>query len=121
MKHLKFTRAGVFLFLLNVVGCTKQSERVGSFEVPSITYTLSQFTNFQQFQGKLMGKSTGIYTDKLSDSTNFYFNIFLEKTNGDKFFVRENPASHHFFQVVNTLEDGQSYTFPQKLTDQIKQ
>ena len=90
---------------------------VGTFETPMPLYNITEFTNFPSFEAKVFDMDIGNYLEKHSGKTNFYFMIFLEKTNGDQFTVLDTSTSQEMFQVVNSLEKDRSYTFPDALVN----
>lgn len=113
------------LFLTIIVsfaalGCSRnQNNQDDIFSVSLTNYPMTEFATFQPFQAIMAEKQVGIYIDKHSGKTNFYFTIVLEKTNGQRFVVFENPASLQFFQLANSLEKGSNYAFPNSLISNV--
>ena len=119
--NTKLASLWIFTVLIFTGSCGKHSDQASEhgdpFVVPMTAYPISKFTNFPSFQGKLLNKHIGSYLEKNSGKTNYFFTIFLEKTNGDQFAVSDNPAPQDMFQVVNSLEKNHSYSFPDVLTN----
>ncbi len=105
--------------------CSKRSDSTSESEdqllVPLTDYHISQFTNFQSFEAQIVNKATGSYLRKSSGETNYFVEVILLKTNGEEFAVSENPSSQKMFEVVNSLEKGRSYIFPNALISSNKE
>jgi hypothetical protein len=100
-----------------IVGCSRQEEKRGDvFATPMTNYSVTEFATFQSFRAKMADKHVGSYRDIHSGKTNYFFTVFLEITNGKPFAVSGNPASQDMIQVVNLLEKGRDYTFPNAFT-----
>jgi hypothetical protein len=91
------------------------SESGDQLLVPLTVYHISQFTNFQSFEAQIVTKDAGSYLRKSSGETNYFVEVILLKTNGEEFAISENPTSENMFRVINSLEKGRSYIFPNVL------
>ena len=81
------------------------------------TYSYATFVKFPNCECQLMEVHVGSYTNKLTTGTNFFVTLFLERTNGEQFAISENQAPEDLFHIINTLEKGHSYIFPNVLTN----
>ncbi len=86
-------------------------------EVPiTNNYSFSEIRKFQPFQAKLLGKATGDFLNKKTGKTNYFVGIILEKVSGEDLFVSDNyNPSQNLLPLVNALEKGRTYTFPDVL------
>jgi hypothetical protein len=104
------------------VSCSKQAPKQGDTFGSSLTnYSISTFAKFQTFQGTVLNKYVSGFPDKSSGETNYHVVIVLEKNKGEKFAVSEDHASQVMLQIVNSLEENRIYTFPDVLTNGVRQ
>lgn len=113
------TRLVIFILLsLSIFGCNKQPIPENHFTTPTVVnYSVSQFTNLQALQARLLWKIMFVYTNQLSNSGQYFFTICLEKTNSEVICVSGDPTSRDWYYAISLLETNHSYQFPNALIE----